>query len=182
MAGKWLSRSVTFAIWTLVTFSVAGWSLKFVGAATTTVSVPALSTPAPGSDPADLAKVFGPPVAAAVAAATSAPAAIDPASRFALLGVVANRASSGVAIISVDGKAARPYRVGSQIEESYQLKSVAARSAVLEPSAAAGAAFTLELAPAAGAAPPGLSPPLALQPLPLPAPAPGAIQPLRRSQ
>ena len=182
MAGKWLSRSVTFAVWTLVTISVAWWSLKFVGARTTTVTAPALSSPAPGSDPADLAKVFGPPVAAAVAATASAPAAIDPGSRFALVGVVADRASSGVAIISVDGKAARPYRVGSQIEGSYKLKSVAARSAVLEPSAAAGAAFTLELAPVAAATSPGFSQPLALPPPPLPDPSPGAIRPQRPSR
>jgi general secretion pathway protein C len=154
MAGKWLSRIVTFAVWTLVATSVTWWSLKFVGAGARTLTAAALATPVPGSDATDLAKVFGPPASAPVAALAAAPSAIDPGTRFALVGVVANRASSGVALISVDGKAARPYRVGSQIEESYTLKSVATRSAVLEPSAPAGAPFTLELTPVAGAASP----------------------------
>lgn len=178
MAGKWLSRSVTFAVWTLVAISVTWWSLKFVGASATTTAT-ALSAPAPGSDPAYLAKVFGPPIAASMAAVAAAPAAIDPGTRFALTGVVADRASSGVAIISVDGKAPRPYRVGSQIEESYKLKSVATRSAVLEPSAPAGAPFTLELAPVAGAASPGLSRPPAIPQPPIPGTSAGPLRPLR---
>ena len=182
MAGKWLSRFVTLAVWTLAAISVAWWSLKFVGSSASTMTAPALSVPAAGGDPADLAKAFGPPIAIPVAAVAAAAAAIDPGTRFALVGVVANRASSGIALISVDGKAARPYRVGSQVEDSYKLKSVAARSAVLEPSAAAGAAFTLELAPVAGAASPGLSPPLALPPPPLPDPSPGVIRPQRPSR
>ena len=71
----------------------------------------------------------------------------------ALVGVVADRASSGVALIAVDGKAARPYRVGSQIEDEYTLKSVALRSATLAALAPPQAAFTLELAtPSATAA------------------------------
>jgi general secretion pathway protein C len=183
MAGKWLSRIVTFAVWTLVAISVTWWSLKFVGARATTTTAAALSVPAPGSDPADLAKVFGPPIAASEAAMAAAPAAIDPGTRFALIGVVADRASSGVAIISVDGKAARPYRVGSQIEESYKLKSVATRSAVLEPSAPAGAPFTLELTTVVGAVRPGASlPPAILSPPilpPIPDTSSGPLRPLR---
>ena len=182
MAGKWLSRIVTFAVWTLTAISVTWWSLKFVGARAPTMTAAVLSSPAPGSDPADLAKVFGPPIAAPMAAVAATPAAMDPGTRFALVGVVANRASSGVAIISIDGKAALPYRVGSQIEESYKLKSVAPRSAVLEPSAPAGAAFTLELTPVAVTASPGFSQPPASPPPLMPGPSSGVIQPLRPSR
>jgi general secretion pathway protein C len=179
MAVKWLSRIVTFAVWTLMAISVAWWSLRFVGASATTVTAAALSAPPPGSDPADLARVFGPPIAAPVAAMAAAPAAIDPGARFALVGVVADRAKSGVAIISVDGKAARPYRVGSQIEESYKLKSVATRSAVLEPSASAGAPFTLEITTVVGAVSPGLPQPPTILPPPVPDTSAGPLRPLR---
>ena len=87
-----------------------------------------------------------------VAAVPGAPKAADPGTRFVLVGVVADRASAGVALIAVDGKAARPYRVGSPVEDSYTLKSVAARSAVLAPSSRTDQALMLELAPQASAA------------------------------
>lgn len=157
MAGKWLSRLVTFAVWTLVAVSVAWWSLKFVGTRGPTLSATAPLAPIPGSEQADLTKVFGSPIASSNASG-AIPAAINPATRFSLIGVVANRASSGVALISVDGKAARPYRVGSQIEEIYELKSVAARSAVVQEAKAAGATFTIELKPEAGLAQGPLNP------------------------
>ncbi len=168
MAGKWLSRVATLAVWLLAALSATWWSLKFVGARSPLVTAPTLAAPAPGSDPTDLAKVFGPPVvrAAVAAASAPAPAAVDPSTRLSLVGVVANRSSAGVALISVDGKAARPYRVGSRIEESFTLKSVAVRSAVLEPASPPGGPFTLELAPPSNTA---LAPPAV--------PAPGTAPP-----
>lgn len=162
--------------------SATWWSLQFLGTGASSPSVKVAVAPAAGSDPADLAKVFGPPVAALPLAMASAPMVVDPGKRFALLGVVANRAKSGVALISVDGKAARPYRVGSQVEESYVLKSVATRSAVLEPAARPGAALTLELAVVPSASTGGLPQSLlvvpatpALPSLPLPSASPDAV-------
>lgn len=160
--------------------SVAWWSLKFVGARGPTLIATTPSAPMPGSEQVDLTKVFGSPLASSTALAAM-PAAINPATRFSLIGVVANRASSGVALISVDGKPARPYRVGSLIEENHKLKSVAARSAVLEPSAPAGREFTLELAPVAGTVSPGFAQPLAIPP-PIAEPSSGAIRSLMPSR
>lgn len=189
MVGKWFPRIVTLAVWTLAALSATWWLLKFVGANAPSASATTLSAPAPGSDPADLAKIFGPPIAPTSVAAVSAPAMADPASRFALVGVVATRASSGVALISVDGKAARPYRVGSLVEETFKLKSVAARSAVVEESASAGTAFTLELKPLAGVAinptlilPPSLAAAPVLAPPSASVPASGAPPLLRPSR
>lgn len=142
------------AVWVLAALSATWWSLKFVGARSSPMSVATLAAPAAGSDLADLAKVFGPPIIAPVVAAVAgAPKAVDPGTRFVLVGVVADRASAGVALIAVDGKAARPYRVGSPVEDNYTLKSVAARSAVLAPSSQADSALTLELTPVASVAP-----------------------------
>ena len=154
------------SIWALAALCAAYWALKFAGSTSAAVTVATVAGPAPGSEPADLAKIFGPPLAAASAPVASIPKLIDPSTRFMLVGVVADRASAGVALISVEGKAARPYRVGSQIDDAYLLKSVALRSATLAPLSQDGAGFTLELARTAVSAPtifpglPSIAPPV----------------------
>lgn len=78
---------------------------------------------------------------AAVAAAASV------AGRLALVGVVANRNRGGAALISIDGKPARPYRVGARVDDALVLQSVAPRRAVLADSLQGPASLTLELPP-----------------------------------
>ncbi|MDB5858882.1 MAG: hypothetical protein JWQ76_2571, partial [Ramlibacter sp.] len=54
------------------------------------------------------------------------------ASRFILVGVAAHASSGGgAAVISVDGKPARPFRVGSFLDQGILLQSVQGRRAVL---------------------------------------------------
>lgn len=53
--------------------------------------------------------------------------------RFKLLGVLAYKTQEGYALIAIDGKPAKPYPVGATLEEGWILKSVAARSAILDP-------------------------------------------------
>ena len=73
-------------------------------------------------------------------------AVADPSGdRLKLTGVVAGRASRGYALISVDGKPARPFGVGSQVTDTLVLRSVAVRSAALGPDRTAPASVTLEL-------------------------------------
>jgi general secretion pathway protein C len=67
------------------------------------------------------------------------------ASRFALVGVVASRAHSGAALISVDGKPPKPFRVGSTVDEGLVLKSVDSRRAELAASMDAAPTVTLDL-------------------------------------
>jgi general secretion pathway protein C len=50
-----------------------------------------------------------------------------------------------VALISVDGKPARYFRIGSVVEAGLVLKAVSARSVELSPSVGAPASFKLEL-------------------------------------
>lgn len=149
MGGAWLLRITTLAVWALAAASVAWWALRFVGAPSQAAGVPTVAAVAPASDPAELARVFGPPTAtAATPSVEPGPTAMpEPGLRMALLGVVANRKLAGVALISIDGKPAQPYRVGSRIEDTYRLKSVAARSAVIAPADSPGREFTLELLP-----------------------------------
>ncbi len=93
-------------------------------------------------DPAAVGRLLGAsPVAAAVAPAPGM------ASRFVLLGVVADRSSQGAALIAVDGKPGRPYRVGSKIDEGIVLQAVEPRKARLGPAAEAETTLVLELPP-----------------------------------
>lgn len=100
----------------------------------------------------DLTRLLGadaPPPAPAEDAAPVADA------RFQLVGVVSTRtpqaAREGVALIAVDGRPPRAYRVGAVVEGSTVLKSVAARGATLGPRDGP-AAINLNLPPPAPAA------------------------------
>jgi general secretion pathway protein C len=53
------------------------------------------------------------------------------ASRVKLLGVVAGRNANGYALMAVDGKPAKPFRVGALVDDSWVLQSVAPRSVTL---------------------------------------------------
>ena len=125
----------------LVAGSGVYWALKLGGGAPAAV-VPLPARATASADPVTVARLLG----ATAQAAVSAPA-ISLASRFALVGVVANRSSSGAALISVDGKQARPYRVGTVIDEGLWLSSVQGRRATIAASARGPAILTLELPP-----------------------------------
>lgn len=137
----WAVGGSTFALWSLVAASAVYWGLKFSATEAATVGAPPVRIAAP-VDPAAVARLLGssPTVAAA------APV-VSLASRFNLLGVVAGRGPGGTALISVDGKPAKPFRVGAAVEEGLVLQSVAARRAVLAASADGPPAVTLELPP-----------------------------------
>jgi general secretion pathway protein C len=80
-----------------------------------------------------------------VAAAPAAPAL---SSRFNLLGVVAGPGrAGGAALIAVDGKAAKPFRVGTPIDDTLVLQSVEGRRAVLAAADSGQPVLTLELPP-----------------------------------
>ena len=137
----WWLRIATFLLAALAAASAAYWVLKW--------SAPASASSASGAalplsraaqtDPQVVARLLGGGQKTVVALVESA------ASRFKLMGVVANRAHGGTALISVDGKPARPYQVGAALSESLLLKSVAPRSAALAASADGPVSFTLEL-------------------------------------
>ncbi|MCY7305235.1 MAG: general secretion pathway protein C [Rhodoferax sp.] len=137
MASKWVPRILSFAVWAAAAYSASYWVLLHSGTDNTPgVAGSSVATAAPGSADS-LERIFGRTAIAPVvlASAPAAPAApgIDPASRFALTGVVASRGNTGLALLSVDGKAARPFRVGSQVDSSFKLSAVAGRSATLVP-------------------------------------------------
>ena len=78
----------------------------------------------------------------------SAVAVVAPvASRYALTGVAAASATGqrGVALIAMDGKPARPYRVGAILEDGVLLQSVEARRATLSATLEGPALAVLDL-------------------------------------
>ncbi len=145
------NRLATFLVWLLAAASGVYWALQFVQGPASPISA-AVAAPAPGVGSVDaqaLAKGLGGGLVAAPAANTGAPAAASAlqASRFVLTGVVVNRNSSaqGVALIAVDGKPPRPYRVGTQLADGVVLHSVTTGKAMLATGADTAPGLTLEL-------------------------------------
>jgi general secretion pathway protein C len=172
MIKPWPARFAAFSLWALAALSASYWFTKVSGTSGVSTVAPALASEPPVVQSDALARVFGP--ATAVAVGTLAVAAPDPSARLRLLGVVANRSRSGVALISVDGQPAKPYRVGSALDGGWTLQQVGTRTATLSPAASNAAAVTLELASLSGA----LAPVARNLPNPLPAFAPGAVAPI----
>lgn len=140
---KWWSRVFTFFVAALAAASGVYWVLQWPEAAVSPAAPVVLASAAP-TDPETLARLLG----GASPAASAAPVA-GASSRFVLSGVVAGASRGGAALISIDGKPAKPYPVGSRVDESLVLQSVASRRAVLAASSSGPASLTLEMKPLA---------------------------------
>jgi general secretion pathway protein C len=162
----WTVRGATFALWALAAASAAFWGLK-LGAPTAAANAPLPTQRSVAvADPAAIARLLGSTQAVAAPAAVAAQPTL--ASRLQLVGVVAGeRSGGGAAVISVDGKPARPYRVGSAIDEGLVLQSVRGRSATVAAGMQAAPLLTLEL-PAARTDVPSLPLPPAVPRTPVP--------------
>jgi len=179
------ARLFAFVIWASVAVCVAFWGLR-LGSGTQPVPPYALSV---GDAPiaSDLSRLLGRETALVATAAVP----VSVGTQFKLVGVVAPRAGlgerEGLALISVEGKPAKPFRVGAQVDDTLVLLSVHQRGAAL---GARGEAPSLNLElpplpppttgtlPAAGtvaAPPPVASPP----PAPAVAPPGGGAPPVR---
>lgn len=173
-----LSRWSAFLVWALVAASGVAWGLKLFAQplsapAQTVVAAPAMAAGG------DLTRLFGaeppPPVAAA------APPPPPESSRFQLIGVVAAPSaaarSQGVALIAVDGKLPRAFKVGAVIDGEHVLKSVQSRAVAIGPRNGV-ATVSLELPPlpppATGVPTPAAGVPVpGVQPAPVFVPPPG---------
>ncbi len=132
---------ITWLVWLGVGLSASYWCLLWWGQAPRT-QVPTPAEPARMLDPAAVARALGAAEAAGVAAqAVVAPPAV-------LVGVLGGPKGQGVALLSVEGQAAKPYRVGAEVVGGWRLASVAGRAAVLaRGSEAAAPTHRLELPP-----------------------------------
>jgi general secretion pathway protein C len=139
----WLPRLAAFALAALAAACAVYWGLKWPGQQAGNSATPVAAQDAPAIDPVALARVLG---GGLVAPATPVePVASVAASRLTLVGVVATSKQAGTALISVDGKPARPYRVGAKVEEGLVLQSVGPRRASLSASVNGPPSITIEL-------------------------------------
>lgn len=139
IAARWAPRLVTFVVWALALASAAYWGLKSTAEATGPQTAVSTQTRAP-IDTAAVARVLG-----AVPQGVVTETLVNPSTRFVLSGVIAGRGHGGAALIAVDGKPPKPYRVGSVVDGSLLLQSVGPRRAELANSLDGPAAFALEL-------------------------------------
>lgn len=136
---------VTFLLAALTAASAVRWSLQWPAPAAT-LPFTILAEEPVAQDSQALARLLG-QVAAGGPTTVSSPGA---SGRFVLTGVLAGPGSQGAALISVDGKPAKPYRVGNPVVDNLFLQSVSGRRAVLAAGAAdAAPAQTLEMKPVA---------------------------------
>ena len=143
------NRFATFLVWLIAAGSAVYWALQFVRPLSSPFSA-AVAAPNPGLgiDAQALAKGLGGGASPQPEKASAPPSVTSlQASRFVLTGVVVQKgsASRGVALIAVDGKPPRPYRVGSPLTVGVLLHSVSAGKAMLATAADAAPALTLEL-------------------------------------
>ena len=129
MSARWW----TLGVWALAAASALFWGLKLFVMPPAAPPQTQLAEPGAGLR-GDLTRLLGvdPPAPLVAAAAEAAPDA-----RFTLVGVLSPRspqaAREGVALIAVDGRIAKAYRVGAVVDGQNVLQSVGARSATLGP-------------------------------------------------
>lgn len=139
-------RIVAFLVWAAVAASAAYWGLRL---GSSPAPLPATVQPvAAGTLRGDLGRLFAAPAGVPQPELAAAPPP-GLASRFQLLGVMAPRpgerpSSQGIALVGIDGKPPRPYRVGAPVEGDLVLLAVAQRSASFGPAGGAPL-FQLEL-------------------------------------
>ncbi len=141
-------RLVAFLVWAAVAASAAYWGLRL---GSTPSALPATVQPvAAGTLRGDLGRLFALPADAPTPEAAAAPPPAL-AARFQLLGVMAPRpgdkpSTQGVALVGIDGKPPRPYRVGAPVDGELVLLAVTQRGASFGPTGGAPS-FQLELPP-----------------------------------
>jgi len=169
MAARWVS----FVIWTAVVASLAFWGLRLL-VPSTAAPAHTVTVSAAGAVRGDLTRVLG--VDVRPVAEADAPAPVEDR-RFQLVGVVAARGvlagGQGVALIAIDGKPPKAFRVGAAVDGETILQSVSARGAALGPR---GGAATVSLStpplapPATGVLPQAVSGPGGVPGRPVPPP------------
>lgn len=112
--------AASLLMWGAVAFSAVTWGLRWsaTGESTSNATAPAQSLPE--VDVSAAARSLG-------AAPVQAAAAPTLASRFQLQGVMAGGPDAGAALIAVDGKPAKPYRVGAVVADGLVLQSAQGR-------------------------------------------------------
>lgn len=138
-------HTATFAAWAVAAAGVGYWALQLssnAGQFNLPTTPIADSRSGNANDPAALARLLG-------ALAPQAVAPMSNSSRFALKGVVSGALGQEAALIAIDDKPARAFRVGSAIEEGLVLQSASKSKVTLSATKGGPILMTLEM-PALG--------------------------------
>jgi len=123
---SWRSGLATFCLAGAAAASLTYWTLQWPTARSSNTMTTAPLTSAT-IDSSRLARLLG-----QAAPTSQQPSAAPPmASRFVLVGVIAQGSQSGSALIAVDGAPAKPFRVGEGVAEGQVLLRVKPRSVTL---------------------------------------------------
>ena len=142
---KWGVRLGTLVVWAVAGASVVFWGLR-LSAPSARALAPAASFVPVAPDAQALARLLG--AGPVVTAATPAAPGASLASRFLLVGVLSGRRSGGgAALIAVDGKPAKPFRVGAAVSDDLVLQSLGPRQAQLGAQTGGSATLTLDMLP-----------------------------------
>ena len=120
MSSRTVMPVVTLLVWGGVAFSAVTWGLRWSATGASPSNATSAVQALPEVDAAAAARALG----AAPAPVVAAPSL---ASRFQLQGVLTGGPNEGAALISVDGKAAKPFRVGAMVAEGLVLQSTQGR-------------------------------------------------------
>ncbi len=116
--------AASLLVWGVVAFSAVTWGLQWSATGTAPSNATTAVQASPEVDVSAAARSLG-------AAPVQAAAAPTLASRFQLQGVMAGGPNAGVALIAVDGKPAKPYRVGVVVLDGLVLQSAQGRRVTL---------------------------------------------------
>ena len=132
-------RLTSLLVWAVVAYSAVVFALQWEG------GVP-VDTLVVGSEQKQvLSDVDALSVSKALGAAPMQSTGASLASRFVLVGVMDGGPSQGVALISVDGKPAKPYRLGQTVTDGFVVLATGPKKAELGPQLGATATLFLEL-------------------------------------
>lgn len=119
----WAARSLAFVVWAAAAAAAVAWGLRVASVAADRPDALAAAA-APSAQPAPDAAAIGRLLGAGGGPAPVA-AAPDAATRYRLLGVLAAAGGErGAALMSVDGKPPRHWRVGAEVEPGVRLVAV----------------------------------------------------------
>ena len=133
------SRFTSLLVWAVVAYSAVVFALQWGG------GVPVDAVVAGSEQKQVLPEVDALAVSKALGAAPVQSASASLASRFVLVGVMDGGPAQGVALISVDGKPAKPYRLGQTVTDGFVVLATGPKKAELGPQLGAASSLVLEL-------------------------------------
>ena len=132
-------RLTSLLVWAVVAYSAVVFALQWGG------GVPVDYAVAGSEQKQVLSDVDALSVSKALGAAPVQSATASLASRFVLVGVMDGGPSQGVALISVDGKPAKPYRLGQTVSEGFVVVGTGPKKAELGSQLGVASSLVLEL-------------------------------------